>query len=54
MPSARSVIHKLRIPEGEQESTPWVNEDLKPVPLERQTWGKLLVSPLVNLPTDGP
>ncbi|KAM6518929.1 hypothetical protein FSOLCH5_007694 [Fusarium solani] len=41
MPSARSVIHKLRIPEEEQESTPWVNEDLKPVPLERQTWGWL-------------
>ncbi|KAI8660064.1 hypothetical protein NCS57_00982800 [Fusarium keratoplasticum] len=41
MPSARSVIRKLRIPEGEQESTPWVNEDLKPVPPERQTWGWL-------------
>ncbi|UPK93866.1 hypothetical protein LCI18_004801 [Fusarium solani-melongenae] len=41
MPSARSVIRKLRIPKGEQESTPWVNEDLKPVPLERQTWGWL-------------
>ncbi|KAJ4163139.1 hypothetical protein NW754_014562 [Fusarium falciforme] len=41
MPSARSAIREPRIPEGEQESTPWVNEDLKPVPPERQTWGWL-------------
>ncbi|KAM0420344.1 hypothetical protein ACHAPT_011886 [Fusarium lateritium] len=41
MPTARNVLRKLRIPEGEQESTPWVNEDLKPVPPERQTWGWL-------------
>lgn len=51
MPSARSVIRKLRIPEGEQESTPWVNEDLKPVPPERQTWG-MRILPLVNRPTN--
>jgi cytosine/uracil/thiamine/allantoin permease len=50
MPSARSVIHKLRIPE-EQESTPWVNEDLKPVPLERQSWG-MLIPQVLNRPTN--
>lgn len=51
MPSARSIIRKLRIPEGEQESTPWVNEDLKPVPPERQTWGTPIPT-LLSRPAD--
>ncbi|KAK7424519.1 hypothetical protein QQX98_000484 [Neonectria punicea] len=38
---ARRALRKLELPEQEQATTQWINEDLKPVPLERQTWGWL-------------
>lgn len=40
---ARRALRKLELPEREQATTQWINDDLKPVPLERQTWGMLPV-----------
>jgi hypothetical protein len=34
----RRALRKLELPEREQGDR-WGNEDIRPVPLERQTWG---------------
>lgn len=35
----RKVLKKLELPE-EEKTNPWSNEDIRPVPPERQTWSK--------------
>lgn len=36
------VLKFLELPESDAVvSTRWINDDLRPVPLERQTWGLL-------------
>jgi cytosine/uracil/thiamine/allantoin permease len=35
----KKILKTIELPE-EQRTNPWINEDIAPVPQERQTWSK--------------
>lgn len=48
MSLVRRALRKIELPENERGNR-WANEDILPVPPERQTWGKFVRNVLSDL-----